>query len=52
MFFSNRRRDGSEGRGVEGKYIPREVTGAEIFYTGLHSCHQPVILLNTFKKCV
>jgi len=30
MSFSDRIRDGSEGRGVEGKYMPREVTGADI----------------------
>jgi len=30
MSFSDMRRDISEGRGVDGKYIPQEVTGAEI----------------------
>jgi len=29
MSFSDRRRDGGEGRGVEGKYIPRGGIGAE-----------------------
>jgi len=30
MSFSDRRKDGVEGRGVEGKYIPPGVIGAEI----------------------
>jgi len=29
MPFSDRRRDGGEGRGVEGKYIPGGVIGVE-----------------------
>jgi len=32
MSFSDRRRDGGEGREVEGKYIPRGVVVAEILW--------------------
>jgi len=38
MSFSDRRKKHSEGRGVEGKYIPREVTGAEILRLGANQC--------------
>jgi len=30
MSFSDMRRDGGEGRGVEGKFIPWQIFGAEI----------------------
>jgi len=36
MSFSDRRRDGGEGRGVEEKYIPQRVIGAEILYLDAH----------------
>ena len=33
MSFSDRRKGGSEGRGMEGNYIPWGVTGAEILWS-------------------
>ena len=47
MLFSDRRRDGGEGRGVEGKYIPRGGNGCRIFEAGCSSCLQSVLKTST-----